>query len=216
MAVIWCLHGFLGRGADWDFLRDAGFDIRAPSLFAGDSTDSVRPSADDILLGYSMGARLALNLMQTHRVAKAVLISAGVASPEPGRRELDDTWARRFESENWDSVVEAWNSQSVFAGRKNPLTRNEADYDRKALSAALRDWSPAVLHMSLRGIAIPTLWIAGEDDVKYREAARRAAEQLPLAELWICPGAAHRVPWEQPARFIERIRQFLTPPAAGI
>ena len=212
MALIWCLHGFLGRGADWDFLREAGFDVRAPSLFAGDSIDSVRP-ADDILLGYSMGARLVLQLMKTHRVARAVLVSAGVAPAEPGRRELDETWAKRFESdEPWESIIDAWNRQAVFAGRANPLTRNEADYDRKTLAAALRE--PRQLH--LEGISIPTLWIAGEDDVKYREAARRAAEQLPLAELWICPGAAHRVPWEQPAAFVDRLRQFLTPAGAGI
>jgi len=204
-----CLHGFLGRGADWDFLRDAGFDIRAPSLFAGDSIDAVRPEAGDVLLGYSMGARLALHLMQTHRVAKAVLISAGIASPEPGRQELDETWARRFESEPWESVVEAWNAQAVFGGRKNPLTRNESDYDRKTLAAALREWSPAVMHMNLRDITIPTLWVAGEHDSKYREAATRASQRLPNAELWICPDAGHRVPWEQPARFIDRLREFV-------
>lgn len=204
MALI-CLHGFLGRGADWDFLRDAGFDIRAPSLFAGDSLDSIRPNSDDILLGYSMGARLALQLMQTHRVAKAVLISAGIAPPEPGRQELDETWARRFESENWDSVINAWNAQSVFAGRANPLTRNESDYDRAKLAAALRE----PRHLHLAGISVPTLWVAGEDDVKYREAARRAASQLPNAELWICPGAAHRVPWEQPEKFVARLREFV-------
>jgi len=204
-----CLHGFLGRGADWDFLRDAGFDIRAPSLFAGDSIDAVRPEAGDVLLGYSMGARLALHLMQTHRVAKAVLISAGIASPEPGRQELDETWARRFESEPWESVVEAWNAQAVFGGRKNPLTRNESDYDRKTLAAALREWSPAVMHMNLRDITIPTLWVAGEHDSKYREAATRASQRLQNAELWICPDAGHRVPWEQPARFIDRLREFV-------
>jgi len=204
-----CLHGFLGRGADWDFLRDAGFDIRAPSLFAGDSLDAVHPEAGDVLLGYSIGARLALHLMQTHRVAKAVLISAGIASPEPGRQELDETWARRFESEPWDSVVEAWNAQAVFGGRPNPLTRNEADYDRKKLAAALREWSPAVMHMNLRDIAIPTLWVAGEHDSKYRDAATRASQRLPNAELWICPDAGHRVPWEQPARFIDRLREFV-------
>ena len=205
MAVIWCLHGFLGRGADWDLLRDAGFDIRAPSLFAGDSLELVRPSENDVLLGYSMGARLALNLMQTHRVAKAVLISAGVASPEPGRQELDETWAKRFESgEPWESIIDGWNRQSVFAGRANALTSNEADYDRKKLAAALRE----PRSVNLAGISVPTLWIAGEDDVRYRDAARRAAEQLPNAELWICPGAAHRVPWEQPEKFIARLREF--------
>src|SRR5690349_12803434 len=128
MALI-CLHGFLGRGADWDLLREAGFDVVAPSLFAGDSLDSVRPNSEDILLGYSMGARLVLQRMQTQRVAKAVLISAGVAPAEPGRKELDETWASRFESsEPWESLMEAWNRQSVFGGRANPLTRNEADY----------------------------------------------------------------------------------------
>jgi len=206
--MIWCLHGFLGRGADWDFLRDAGFDIRAPSLFAGDSIDSVTPTADDILLGYSMGARVALQLLKTHRVKKAVLVSTGVAPPEPGRKELDETWASRFESsEPWESIIDAWNRQSVFAGRANPLARNEADYDRKRLAAALRE----PRQVDLAGISVPTLWMAGEDDVKYRDAAKRAAGQMKNSELWICPGAAHRVPWEQPQRFIERLREFAPP-----
>jgi 2-succinyl-6-hydroxy-2,4-cyclohexadiene-1-carboxylate synthase len=214
MGVIWCLHGFLGRGGDWDFLRDAGFEVRAPSLFSGDSLEDLRPSPNDIVLGYSMGARLALPLIArwgAGAIAGAVLVSAGITYPEPGRRELDETWARRFESEPWDSVVEAWNAQQVFGGRKNPLMRSEADFDRSALAKALRDWSPAVLHSSLRDIAVPTLWIAGEHDSKYVEAARRAAERLPNAELWICPDAAHRVPWEQPQRFIERLRNFVSP-----
>src|SRR5881628_3060821 len=102
MALI-CLHGFLGRGADWDFLRNAGFDVKAPSLFASDALESVQPSPDDVLVGYSLGARLALQVLQTHRVAKAVLISAGLTFHEPGRKELDETWATRFESEAWES-----------------------------------------------------------------------------------------------------------------
>jgi 2-succinyl-6-hydroxy-2,4-cyclohexadiene-1-carboxylate synthase len=206
--VMICLHGFLGRGADWDFLREAGFDVQAPSFFGGDLLDGIRPAASDILLGYSMGARLALHLMRTHPVSKAILISTGIATAEPGRQELDDTWARRFESEPWDSVVEAWNSQSVFGGRKNPLARNEADYDRRALAAALRDWSAAVMPMNVKDITVPTLWIAGEHDSKYREAATRASQRLPNSELWICPDAGHRVPWEQPAKFIDRLREF--------
>lgn len=207
MALI-CLHGFLGRGSDWDFLRDAGFDVKAPSLFSGDALDDVRPAAKDTLLGYSMGARLAMRLLQTHRVKNAVLVSAGLTFVEPGRRELDETWAKRFESESWQSVTDAWNSQAVFGGRPNPLPRNEADYDRSKLAAAMRDWSPAVLHTHLDGINVPTLWIAGEDDKKYVDAARRAVEKLPDAQLWICPGAAHRVPWENPQAFIARLREF--------
>ena len=87
--------------------------------------------------------------------------------------------------------------------------RNGADYDRCALAAAMREWSPAVMHMNVKDITIPTLWIAGEHDPKYRDAARRATHKLPNSELWICPDAGHRVPWEQPQRFIDRLREFL-------
>lgn len=213
MGLIWCLHGFLGRGSDWDFLRDAGFTIKAPSLFSSDSLDAIVPGTEDTLLGYSMGARLALRVLQKHRVAKAIFVSAGLTFSEPGRRELDDTWARRFESESWPSVLDAWNAQAVFGGRANPLPRNESDFDRARLAAALRDWSPAVMHPSLRELVMPTLWIAGEHDVKYVDAAKRAVEKVPRARLWICPDAAHRVPWEQPAPFIARLRDFLKEPA---
>ena len=51
--VITCIHGFLGLPRDWDFLREAGFDIETPPL------DAI-PDRGDVLLGYSMGGRLAL------------------------------------------------------------------------------------------------------------------------------------------------------------
>jgi 2-succinyl-6-hydroxy-2,4-cyclohexadiene-1-carboxylate synthase len=105
--------------------------------------------------------------------------------------------------------VAAWNAQAVFGGRKNPLVRIESDFDRRALAAALRQWSPAVLRIRLPESNVPLLWIAGEHDAKYIEAGQRAVQKLPQAKLWICPGAGHRVPWEQPARFIEELRRFL-------
>jgi hypothetical protein len=49
--VITCLHGFLGLPSDWDFLRDAGFEIETPPL------DAIPPRGD-VLLGYSMGGRI--------------------------------------------------------------------------------------------------------------------------------------------------------------
>src|ERR1700686_147492 len=82
VVMIWCIHGLLGRGSDWDFLRDAGFEIRAPSLFGGDSIDDILPAAADVLLGYSMGARLALHVIESRPVKQAVLVSAGVNLPE--------------------------------------------------------------------------------------------------------------------------------------
>lgn len=92
------------------------------------------------------------------------------------------------------------------------MERDESDFDRRALAAALREWSPAVLPplaSRLHEIDIPLLWIAGERDEKYAVEARRAVKMLSKGELWICPEAGHRVMWDQPARFVERLKEFL-------
>jgi pimeloyl-ACP methyl ester carboxylesterase len=52
------------------------------------------------------------------------------------------------------------------------------------------------------------LWIAGERDAKYVAEGERAVSILPDAELWICPGAGHRVPWEQPDQFAARLQSI--------
>lgn len=185
------LSGLLGLPSDWDFLPWPH-----------------NPDRGEVLLGYSMGGRLALQLLEQQRFTKAVIVSAGLNAPDEERRNRDEEWARRFESEEWTLLMAAWNAQPVFGG--HALERHEADYDRRELARQLREWSPAVLPPPrLEAIETPILWIAGERDAKYVDIARRAVERLPDAELWICPDAGHRVPWEQPEAFIERLRRFL-------
>ena len=191
MVVIRTLPGFLGLQSDWDFLP-------WPHSAA----------EGDVLLGYSMGGRLALQLLERQRFAKAVIISAGLNAPDEDRRRKDEVWARRFESEAWEPLMRAWNAQPVFG--RHVLERREEDHDRRELARQLREWSPAVLPPPrLEAIETPVLWIAGERDAKYVGVARRAVARLPHAELWICPGAGHRVPWEQPDALVSRLRAFL-------
>jgi 2-succinyl-6-hydroxy-2,4-cyclohexadiene-1-carboxylate synthase len=198
------LHGFLGLPSDWDFLRDE-FDVEAIDVLR----DPV-PREGDVLLGYSLGGRLALQaLLGGANYRRAIVVSTRVSDAEPGRRERDETWARRFEAEEWEAVLRDWNAQALFGGHAMP--RDERDFDRAALARALRELSPAVLppvSARLGEIDIPVLWIAGERDAKYVSEARRAVELLPSAELAIVPGAAHRVPSEQPAAFRVLVREF--------
>ncbi len=191
MVLIRTLSGFLGLPSDWDFLP-----------WTHSATEG------DVLLGYSMGGRLALQMLESRCFAKAVIVSAGLNAPDEERRARDEEWARRFEREEWSSLMRAWNAQPVFGGHH--LERREEDYDRAELARELREYSPAVLPQPrLESIATPILWIAGERDAKYVHIARRAVERLPNAELWICPDAGHRVPWEQPEAFVSRLRAFL-------
>jgi 2-succinyl-6-hydroxy-2,4-cyclohexadiene-1-carboxylate synthase len=206
--MIAALHGFLGLPTDWDFLRHAAFDVTTPPL------DRI-PESGDILLGYSMGGRLALHaLLAGATYRRAVIVSAGLGiegdQERSARRAVDHGWARRFESEEWTPLLREWDAQPIFGGQRMP--RPESSYDRKELARALREWSPAVLPPlapRLAEIRTPVLWIAGARDAKYVAEGRRAVALLPDAELWICPGAAHRVPWEKPEAFIERLRALL-------
>jgi 2-succinyl-6-hydroxy-2,4-cyclohexadiene-1-carboxylate synthase len=189
--VIRTLSGFLGLSTDWDFL---------PWPHS--------PDEGDVLLGYSMGGRLALQLLERQRFTKAVIVSAGLNAADDQRRSRDEEWARRFEAEEWQSLMNAWNAQPVFGG--HAVARREDDYNRAELARQLREWSPAVLPPPhLEEIDTPILWIAGERDAKYVEVAQAATARLPHAELWICPAAGHRVPWEQPDAFVSRLRSFL-------
>lgn len=203
MGVTVALHGFLGLPGDWGFLRDAGFDVVTPAL------DAIPPSGDTIL-GYSMGGRLALRaLIDGAKFKRAVIISSGL-TVEAGRADRDEAWARRFESEEWSSLMRAWNVQPVFGG--HALPREERDFDRAALARALREWSPAALEPvapRLHEIAIPVLWVVGANDAKYVAESERAMTLLPNAELFLCDGAGHRVPWEQPDAFVRRLRAFV-------
>ena len=181
------LPGFLGLPSDFDFLPEA---------------------REHVLLGYSMGGRLALQRLERERFDKAVIISAGLNAPDSERRARDEEWARRFESEEWSSLMRAWNAQPVFGG--HVVERREEDFDRAGLARQLRESSPAVLPPPrLESIETPILWVAGERDAKYVEIGQQTVARLPHAELWICPGAGHRVPWEQPDLLVARLRLFL-------
>jgi 2-succinyl-6-hydroxy-2,4-cyclohexadiene-1-carboxylate synthase len=198
--VITCLHGFLGNPRDWDFLRDAGFAIETPPL------DAIPPHGD-ALLGYSLGGRLALHaLLAGAHYNRAIFVSTGLGiegnSARSARRASDETWARRFESEDFDSVMAAWNAQPVLAGPSLPRTRD--DYDPRAL----REWSSGALPpvaSRLHELTIPTLWIAGARDTKYVAEAKRAASLATGALVAIIENAGHRVPWERPGELIEHL-----------
>jgi 2-succinyl-6-hydroxy-2,4-cyclohexadiene-1-carboxylate synthase len=234
--MIWCLHGFLGKGKDWEPFRPSwekasGVRLRAIDLldkpleqqtpevwgtrFAR-SIATTDPGA--VLVGYSLGGRLALQalLARPDAFRGAVIVSAGLGVEgevdRQMRRVRDDAWAAKFETESWDTVIDAWNRQPVFGGDAAAPPRNELDYDRNALATALRYWSPAVqqpLASRLRELALPTFWIAGERDGKYAEEARRAADLAGGARLWIASGTGHRVPWEAPEEFGRRVADFL-------
>ena len=201
--VITCLHGFLGAPRDWDFLRASDLAIDTPPL------DTIPPHGD-VLLGYSLGGRLALHaLLAGARYERAIFVSTGLGvegeDARAARRATDEVWARRFETEDFDSVMDDWNAQPVLAGPA--LSRGRVNYDPRAL----REWSSGALPPAasrLHELTIPTLWIAGARDTKYVAEAARAASLTARASVAIVDNAGHRVPWERPEALRELLDAF--------
>lgn len=190
----------------------------AASAFAAQGAASADEDAFRVLIGYSLGGRIALHalLAAPERWRAAVIVSAhpGLESEAECAARLahDEAWARRFESEAWDDLMTAWHAQPVFAGRAPTAPRREADFDRAALAHALRAWSLGTqenLRPALRALRFPVLWLAGAEDAKFAALGREAAAALPEGRFEVVAGCAHRVPWEAPDAFLAHCRAFI-------
>lgn len=244
MAVIdlCLLHGFLGQGQDWDeFLAHFGaiskpdFQAWAPDLFVEGplsprhsfsefsvnlnhefrmhKSSSNHPS---VLLGYSMGGRLALHaLMKGSRSwDAAIIISAnpgGLSDEESSARmEWENQWQERFLKQNWIELLRDWNSQGVFqADSKEPVLKEE-DVSRELLALALQNWSLTRHEVDwpyLASIEIPILWCFGQDDQKYQPIANRL--QREGQQVRMIPQTGHRVHRQAAKKLATWVEEFL-------
>ena len=172
------LHGFLGRGSDWDLVRAASksvLDWQCPDLFSSGASAFDAPVTDRPcwLAGYSFGARLALRWMQEapDRYLGALLLSANPGNfqtddERTARRMADETWADKFRRQPWNGVIGEWNAQQVFAADA-AVTREENNFDREKLAVALEDFSVAAQFTDPLRLPSRLIWLAGARDGKF-------------------------------------------------
>lgn len=224
--MLYTLHGFLGRPDDWSLLNlphhpvdlfnsispENGLEGWAELFNRSIATD------DNILLGYSLGGRLALHALvgEPSKWKAAIIVSAHSGfdnEPErKTRRERDWSRADRFETESWESLMATWEAQPLFSRSQNTFKRIESDYNRTILSTALRHWSMSEqknLKPLIEKLNIPILWIAGEHDPDYKNHAGTLKLFHPQSRVWIAPNSGHRVPWEITKHFLNQIHDFL-------
>jgi len=176
------------------------------------------------LVGYSMGGRLALHLALrfSERITHLALFgaSAGLVSPDErnARAASDLDLAESIMRDGVEAFAERWEALPMFESQRglHPAIRESMRTQRRAqdperLAAALRAFGTGFqepLHDRLRDLRIPTLIVAGENDMKYARIAQEMAAAIPGAECRIVPGAGHAVPLERPeecAALIDRL-----------
>lgn len=231
MISLYALHGFLGTPADWmpyskigDSVKLHPMELRCPtansfSQWAQDFNHlAARDSNQKILLGYSLGGRLAMHalLQAPHQWKAAIIVSAhpGLKCIEMKAKRLasDLAWASKFESEPWDTLMARWNARDVLASSR-PLSRDEKNYSRLELSRQLQHWSLGAqedLQKKLAELQAPILWMAGIKDPTYANIARELHFAHSHSEIWIAPKAGHRIPWDAPEAFHTQVAQFIS------
>ena len=229
------LHGFTQTGHTWlPVLEVLGTAVSATLIDApghAESLDGKQSLVDTateiaelmppgILVGYSMGARLALHVaLQTpNKVTTLVLISgtAGIDSEveRSTRRDSDALLASRIIEIGVPAFVDEWLALPMFAGLSEQTAniperlRNTAQGLADSLMYA-GTGSQTPLWESLSQLTMPVILIAGERDEKFVSLAKRMHALIPHSVLHVVPEAGHTVHLEQAEKFASILRPVI-------
>lgn len=177
-----------------------------------------------LLVGYSLGGRVALEYVRRHEndVDALVLESAGIGPVDAAERARlaarNESWARCFEeATSMADVVAWWESLPIFASQAalpqksrqmQHLMRMESDSHILAAlcRAAGAHTMPLAAETSsmLNSLSVPVHYVYGTKDSKYARVAGDLASHVPTIQL-VAVEAGHNVHLEAPEEFARGI-----------
>ena len=189
-----------------------------------------------VLVGYSMGGRIAAETMVRHPglpLAGLVLESAELGPADDAARAAlarrNGEWAAWLREGGVAAFMDWWETLPLFATQRElpPATRAAIRADREAhdaetLARSLEAWGAhhqaaesetAAALAQMRVAGRPVLYLAGSRDEKYAAlAARVRAAGLPAK---LVEGAGHNVHLEKPEVFSRAVAQLAGAPSSG-
>lgn len=236
--IVW-LHGLLGSADDWLPVIDrlTGF----PSLVVNlpGHGDSQKASCQGFLhfdqqlssllqyhqideyylVGYSLGARLAMHFACHHHPQGLLGLiieggNVGLANEQErvGRMANDAAWAQRFRSQPIEEVLADWYQQAVFADlsptQRRALIKLRRQNNPQGIADMLESTSLAkqpFLAEKLPQLNCPYRYFCGERDQKFRSVSQQYALPLTLIE-----NAGHNAHRENPTGFATALHHFLS------
>lgn len=240
------LHGFMGSSQDWaEALKrfskkyyciaidlpghGQSRDWHWDSCTFASTANSIVEVLDGlniphcILVGYSMGGRLALHLAihVPGRFSHVVIESASPGIVDTVERLQRKSWdleiANQLVSQQFDQFLYSWYSQSIFYSLKGhpkfkQLLQQRQQNDPLLLAKAIQclgSGEQEPLWDKLERMTMPALFLAGEFDEKYRRVAEQMNGRAPLLCTKVVRGCGHNIHFEHPARYCKTVLEFL-------
>lgn len=236
------IHGFLGDKSDWQEilskLPDSFFYIAIDLPGHGESAAPI-PTLTQlaqslnnllkqltnqpcILIGYSMGGRVALHFAERHPDSiKAIgLLSASLGIQDEHEKSTryasDLALANEIEKRSMKKFIETWYRLPLFGNLRHhdhfpAFLEKRLSNSPQAVAQALRQFS--VANHGYFGHLIktfPSLYIAGELDEKYVQVCHDIQQLNPHAGCHVVPDCGHAVHIETPNTVGKLMRDFLT------
>ena len=167
------------------------------------------------LLGYSLGARIALSTTLAHpgRITRVVSLGGSAAAQ---RGAVDTVFfpgvIDAVREEGMEAFCAAQGLGPEVTSRRARATRTAfLAADHRAVSALLAatDATPGVPDEALAACPVPALWMAGSEDHPRHEESRRAASLMPEGEFVSLPGRDHGGTLSPSGPVLEHVLPFL-------
>lgn len=236
------LHGFAGAPSSWSAVlghlaahRAAALalpgharDVPVAGSFEG-NVDQVALRVGEVgssvhLVGYSLGARIALGLLASHPslVASATLVSVnpGIDSEKERRARLasDCTWAELLRTDGIEAFVQAWERLPLFASQRRlagQVTREQRTlrlaHNAEGLARALEGMGLGQmpnLGPTLANTSVRVQLVVGELDSKFVALARQATSRNPRIRLHVLPQCGHNPLLEAPSELARLLARW--------
>ncbi len=242
--IIHALHGFMGSGRDysllapflknrlvaWDLIGHGDSDAPLETEFytLEGQLEFLRDTLPkkSVLMGYSMGGRLALQFACRYpeHLCGVIVIGGTAGIVENHDRESRKGWdhwmASRLEEIGMKSFLEKWNSLPIIQSQEKiePSHRSEMLETRKnqserGLSNSLRHFGSGTMPdcwSKLPKMKLPVLLIVGEQDSKYKEIALQMLNLIDHSSMGVIPSAGHCAHLENPEACSILIKKWIS------
>lgn len=203
--MIHLFHGFLGRPEDLSFFSEWGETQSYDMLSFDDETFTCKES--DILVGYSMGGRVALKIAHrlNYKIKKIIILNANPnklsEDEKAARLNFEESVKEKMLTMSVSDFLQYWNGLSIFKDDAPISEVTESELRQWAGVFAKHRLSDQADYLAdLKNHPYQFSWIVGSLDKKYLDIAQKSE-----LSFFTIP-AGHRL-FQHPQKIIDLIKK---------